>query len=73
MVVDASTTSPGLTLKSQLAGTPAWKSACVVSTKHPVAAAAVNVKFCVVVADAFTTIAPTVCDEYPGKLAVAAG
>ena len=43
----ASTTLPGLVVRSQLAGTPRWNVLCVLSVKQPLCAEALSVKFCV--------------------------
>jgi len=40
--------SPGLVMRSQFVATPPWKSACDVSTRHPLVGARVREKFCVV-------------------------
>src|SRR5947209_15256142 len=42
-------TLPGLAVRLVLVGMPAWKSACVVSVRHALAAAVPSEKFCVVV------------------------
>ena len=52
----ASTTLPGLAVRSQLAGTPRWKAVCVLSVKQPLCAAAERVKFCVGVPPSGTAI-----------------
>ncbi len=55
-------TSPGLLVRSQLVIAPAWKSACVVSTKHPLVDARLREKFCVVVPPSVTTVEATVTE-----------
>src|SRR5438105_345587 len=42
---DASWTTPGLPVRSQLAGTPRSNALCVLSVKQPLWAAALSVKF----------------------------
>ena len=69
----SNTTSPGLTVRFTLVGTPAWKSACVVSVRQALVGAALSEKFCVVVAPSFTTMFAAVLELYPGALAVMLG
>src|SRR5260370_40096893 len=49
-------TSPGLLVRSQLVGTPPWKSAWVVSVRQPLVGASVREKFWVRVRPSFTTM-----------------
>jgi hypothetical protein len=44
----SSETSPGLPVRSQFVATPAWKSACVVSVRHPLLGEVCREKFRVV-------------------------
>jgi len=59
-------TFPGLELKSQFAGTPVWKSACVVSVKQPLTDAADSEKFFTVVPPLVTTTFDVVPGIKPG-------
>jgi len=66
-------TLPGLVVRSVFAGTPSWKSAWVVSVRHPLLAAVVSEKFCVVVLPSVTVIGPADPVLKPGALAVMLG
>src|SRR5687767_12732641 len=63
----------GLVVRSQAVAMPAWKAACVVSTKHALAAAAPSEKSCTVVLPSTTTMLLTVSVTNPGALTVSTG
>ena len=67
------TTSPELVVRSTFVATPISKSACVVSVKQPLVAAAVRAKFCVVVVLSLTTMLVAVLELNPASLAVMLG
>ena len=59
-------TFPGLPVRSQLDGRPAWKSACEVSVKHPLLGAGISTKFWIVVPPLVTKMLPAVPEFRPG-------
>ena len=69
----ASTTLPGLDVRSQFAGTPRWNAVWVLSTKQPLCGAAVSVKFCVRVPPSGTASIDAVPVLNPGLSAVSVG
>src|SRR5581483_11585529 len=69
----ASTTSPGLALRSTLLGTPAWKSVCDVSVRQAPLGAVDSAKFWVVALPSVTAILVAEAGLQPGKVAVMLG
>src|SRR3712207_1018680 len=69
----ASVTLPALVVGSVLVGTPAWKSAVVVSVRQPLVAALASEKSFVVVPPSGTAMVVAVAVVRPGKLAAIPG